>query len=218
MPSQRRTVDALLERHGQTFAEELSIKLSSHTPSALFQLLCGSVLYSARISAEIATRSALCLRRHGWRTAQAMADSPPRERIEALTEGGYTRYRERTSAMLGDLSEFLLDRFRGDLRRLRDEAERDPATERRLLGEVKGLGDVGIDIFFREVQVVWDEIAPFADARALKEAPRLKLPEDGDRLSKLVDGPTEFARLVAALVRTGLAGDHDEVLRAASSR
>jgi hypothetical protein len=216
MPSQRRTIDALLERHGRTFAEELSIKVSSHTPSALFQLLCASVLYSARIDSEIATRSARCLRRHGWRTPQSMADSPAEERIEALTEGGYTRYRERTSAMLGDLSEFLLDRYRGDLRHLREEAERDPATERRLLKQVKGLGDVGVDIFFREVQVVWHELVPFADDRALKEAPRLKLSDDPERLYRLVDGPTEFARLTAALVRTGLAGDHAEVLRAAA--
>jgi hypothetical protein len=136
-------------------------------------------------------------------------------RIEALTEGGYTRYRERTASMLGDLSEFLLDRYDGDLRRLREAAERDPSAERRLLTQLKGLGDVGVDIFFREVQVVRDELVPFADSRALAAASTLQLPDDPSRLYRLVDGPTAFARLTAALVRTELAGDHEEILSTA---
>jgi hypothetical protein len=42
---------------------------------------------------------------------------------------------------------------RGDLRRLRAEAGQDPRQERRLLKAVKGLGEVGVDILFREAQV-----------------------------------------------------------------
>jgi hypothetical protein len=51
--------------------------------------------------------------------------------------------------MLVDACELLLDRYRGDLRRLRAEAGRDPRQERRLLVQVRGLGEVGVDIFFR---------------------------------------------------------------------
>jgi hypothetical protein len=50
----------------------------------------------------------------------------------------------------------LLDRYRGDLRRLRAEAGQDPQRERQLLKVVKGLGEVGVDIFFREAQVAWE--------------------------------------------------------------
>ena len=215
MPSKRATVRALLDRHGQTFAEELGIKLDPPTPSGLYRLLCASVLYSARIDSELAARSARSLSRRRWRTARAMAQSSWEDRVDALTEGGYTRYRERTATMLGDLSAFLLDRYDGDLRRLREEAERDPDRERRLLKQVKGLGDVGVDIFFREVQVTWHELVPFADRRALRAAGKLKLDDDPRRLYRLVDGPVDFARLTAALVRTELAGDHDAILEAA---
>jgi len=62
--------------------------------------------------------------------------------------------------MLGDLCSHLLDEYSGDLQRLRDAADRDPAAERKMLKAFKGLGDVGVDIFLREAQAVWDELIP----------------------------------------------------------
>jgi hypothetical protein len=214
MPAKKKVVAALLDRHGQTYAEELGIDLRKQTPSNLFQLLFASVLYSARIDAGIATQAARNLKRRGWRTASKMADSTWRQRVAALNDAGYTRYQERTSTMLGDMAETLLERWNGDLRKLRDEAERDPASERRLLKRLKGLGDTGVDIFFREVQATWDEVRPFADRRALAAARRLDLGGDAKALARLAKG-RDFDRLVAALVRTELADDYDEIRAAA---
>ncbi len=85
------------------------------------------------------------------------------------------------------------ERYRGDLRRLRDEAARDPARE--LLEECKGIGDVGVDIFFREVQGEWQEPRPFLGERALRSAGRLDLPADFKRLAKLAgDSPFDTVR------------------------
>ena len=77
-----------------------------------------------------------------------------------LNRAGYVRHDERTSAMLGDMAQMLLERYHDDLRELHDQAECGPARERELFRESKGLGDVGVDIFFREVQVAWVEFAP----------------------------------------------------------
>jgi adenylosuccinate lyase len=136
--------------------------------------------------------------------------------VEAPNAAGYTRYQERTATMLGDTAELVLDRWGGDLRKLREAAERDPQRERRLLKEAKGMGDVGVDIFFREVQVAWEELVPFADRRALQAAKRLRLGSDAKALHRLVGSPQEFARLVAALVRTELEDDYAAVRSAAS--
>lgn len=59
--------------------------------------------------------------------------------------------------------------------------------ERRFLKEFKGIGEVGADIFCREVQSVWDELFPFADARALAAAAHLGLPAAAGELAALVD-------------------------------
>jgi hypothetical protein len=216
--SKRDTVRALLDLHGQTYAEELGIKLDKPSPSDLFQLLCASVLFSARIDARIASRAFKTLKRRGWKSARSLAGASWDERVDALNEAGYTRYQERTSTMLGQLAEHLLERWGGDLRKLREEAERDPRRERRLLKEAKGLGDVGVDIFFREAQAAWDELVPFADRRALDAAKRLKLGSDARALQRLADGSGDLPRLVAALVRTELDDDYDEVRQVARGR
>jgi hypothetical protein len=214
-PSRSAIERELLDRHGRTYAEELLIDLARGTPSALFKLLVAAILFSARIGASQGSRAAAALYREGWTTARKLADSTSEERVHVLDRNGYARYDERTSTMLGQDSELLLERYRGDLRKLRDEAGRDPGKERALLRQLKGLGNVGVDIFFREVQVAWDELYPFADERALGEARRLGLPGDPKALARGHDRQT-FARLVAALVRSSLAKDHDEILRAAS--
>jgi hypothetical protein len=158
---------------------------------------------SARIRAAIAVEAAAALFEEGWRTARSMAEASWEARARTLNRAGYARYDERTSTMLGETSVLLQDRYNGDLRRLRKEAGRQPATERKLIKECKGIGDVGADIFFREVQLEWSELYPFADKRALRAAKQFGLPTDAESLAELTSR-AESPRLVNALVRAGL--------------
>ena len=211
-PSKRRIAEALLERHGRTFADELGIDVAAGTPSPLFRLLVASILFSARIGHRIAVAAARALADQGWTTPRKLAEATWRQRVRVLNGAGYARYDESTSRMLGDTCALLLERYRGDLRRLREQAERDPRRERALLKEFKGIGDVGVDIFFREAQVVWEELYPFADRRALRAAERLGLGGEVRSLARLVDGDAgEFATLTAALIRVRLERDYDGV-------
>ncbi|MDA8164493.1 MAG: hypothetical protein M0017_05620 [Desulfobacteraceae bacterium] len=214
MASQRQIVDVLLARYGTTFAEELSIPLARSTPSPLFRLLCASLLFSARISARIATAAARALAVQGWTTAAKMAAATWAERTRVLNRSGYARYDERTSRMLGETAGLLLARYGGDLRRLRDAAGREPARERQLLMEFKGIGEVGADIFFREAQVVWGEWYPFVDPKARKGAAELGLPAAGPVELVALVSAADFPRLLAALVRVQLAHGQEEVLAA----
>lgn len=204
-------VGRLLARHGRTFAEDAGIALGRAGPSALFRLLCMSLLMSARIRWTTAVDASKALTDHGWTTARKLAASSWEERARTLNRAGYARYDERTATMLGDAADLLLDRYRGDLRRLRDEADGDVAALRRRLGDVKGMGPVGIDIFLREAQAAWPEVRPFVDDRALASASRLGLGRNVDALTRLVP-ERRFPALVAALVRSGLERDHGAVL------
>lgn len=210
--SAQTTAAALLQQHGRTYAAECQIDLadSSNRSEALFRLLCAAILFSARIRARTAAAAARALAEQGWTTAQRMAESRWEDRTRTLNQSGYARYDERTATMLGQTAELLLERYDGDLERLRAEAGQDPAQERRLLKACKGLGDVGVDIFFREVQALWEELFPFVDERARQGAERLGLPTDPQDLAGLVDA-RDFPRLVAALVRVELEGDHKQI-------
>lgn len=214
-PSTQAIADALLAEYGQTYADEAGIRPMKDTPSPLFRLLCASLLFSARISADIAVSAAKALAAQGWTTASKLAESTWQERTHTLNEAGYARYDERTSTMLGQTATHLLERYSGDLRNLRQAAGRDPSTERRLLKEFKGIGDVGVDIFFREVQAVWDELYPFLDRRAAKHADALGLATDAETLARHVNR-SDFPRLAAALVRVSNADARDAVLRTAA--
>ncbi len=207
---------AVLDLYGKTFAQDLKIHPERDTPSQLFRLLVFALLSSARIRYAAAVQAAGALQKEGWSTARKMAAATWEQRVVVLNRNGYARYDESTSRMLQDTSDLLLDKYGGDLRRLREAAGRDPGRERDLLKECKGIGEVGASIFFREVQAAWDEVYPFADGPALKAANRLGLPETAAGLKGLT-AKKDFPRLIVGLVRVQLDKGFDKVRQAAAS-
>jgi endonuclease III len=199
-------VDVLLDRYGETYAKQAGIRLADR-PAPLYQLLVLATLLSTRISADIAVAAARELFSAGYRTPQRMVKASWQDRVDALGRGHYRRYDERTSTMLGDAAQFLIDRWRGDLRRLHEQAGTDSKRMHKLLTEFKGIGRTGADIFLREVQAVWPDIAPYVDARVHDGAKKLGVPSSADGLMKLVDSAPDMARLASALVRVALDPD-----------
>lgn len=188
-------VTVLLRQHGRTYCEDAGITLTDK-PSPLWRLLVLSLVLSARINSEIAVAAARELSHAGYRTPRAMSDATWQDRVDALGRGHYRRYDESTATMLGELAETVLKRYRGDLRRLRDESndiERD-------VQQFKGIGPAGAAIFCREAQSVWPDLSPYVDSLAADGAERLGLPRSPERLAGLVPDK-DFPRLVAACVR-----------------
>lgn len=198
-------VRILLDRYGETFAHEAGIRLEKNTPAPLFQLLYAAMLFSARIAARNASQATRALIHAGLTTPQKMLEATWQQRVDVITWHGYKRYDERTATMLGEAAELLVQRYNGDLRNLRALAQWNVHQEHALLTEFKGIGSVGADIFLREVQLVWDEVYPYADKKVLKAARKLGLGDSAAALSRWVSR-ADFARLTAALVRVDLAG------------
>lgn len=210
----QRIVATLLERHGQTYAEEAGITLKDK-PSPLYELLVLSTLLSARISSHVAVNAARELFAAGMRTPQHLREASWQQRVDALGRGHYRRYDERTATMLGDGADLLINEHHSDLRTLHT----DRTTEKQLreaLQEFPGIGPTGATIFLREVQDVWSLPHPVVDQKVLDGAQRLGLPTDAGTLIALApDG--QRARLAAACVRAALDRDIvDDVLAAAA--
>lgn len=202
MATHEDTVRHLLDKAGQTYAAEAGITLRDK-PAPLYQLMVLSVLLSTRVKADIAVAAARELTKAGMGTAKGMLDTSWQSRVDALGRAHYKRYDESTATALGDGARLLLDRYRGDLRRLRKRADGNPTTMRELLTEFPRLGPVGADIFAREAQQVWPELRPALDGKALAGARRVGLPDDPDRLAAL-STDDRLANLAAALVRVSL--------------
>lgn len=207
----------LLDRYGRTYAAEAGIRLSDR-PSPLYQLLVLATLLSARISAAVAVGAARELFAAGYRTPRAMAEATWQNRVDALGRGHYRRYDERTATMLGNGAELLASRWGGDLRKLHRDADGDTDRIRSLLTEFPGIGPAGADIFLREVQATWLDVAPYLDRRVLDGARKLGLPDQAGELAALAGAERPLTRLAAALVRVSISRHAaDDLISAAES-
>jgi hypothetical protein len=186
---------------GPTYARAAGITLRN-TPQPLFQLLMLCSLMSKPISADIAVAAAKELFALGLRDSRAVAGAKRADMIQAFGRAHYVRYDESTAARLPEMATLANDKYRGDLRRLADEANRDVDDVARRLKEFKGIGDTGADIFLREVQDVWTWARPYFDKKSTAAARSLGLPTDPDELARLA--PRSNATLAASLIRVSL--------------
>lgn len=191
------TARVLLDRCGETYAAQAGIRLRD-TPASLYQLLVLSHLLSARIRADTAVAAARTLFDAGMKDPKRMVKATWQQRVDALGVAHYRRYDERTATQLGEAAQMVLERYGGDLRKLRGAH----ATTARLQ-EIPGIGPVGAEIFLREVQAVWPEYAPHIDVKVRQGAERVGLPRSPEALAGLV-AREDVPRLTAGLVRVSL--------------
>lgn len=203
---------------GRGFAEECGFRVIGN-PASLFQILYLSILLANDRDYRRAVRIAQMLRDRGWESAAGMARSLHDERAALIRTAGRRRDAEALAATLGDLAQKIVDRYRGDLRRLRSDAQRDAGRERALLKKLPGVDDRAVDLFFREVQVLWPEVAPFVDRRAMAAARKLDLGRSVADLTVLAKAreSEKLAWLAGALARVDLENRYDEI-RAAVPR
>lgn len=199
---------------GRGFAEQYGFRVTNN-PSSLFQILCLAVLLSRRGDFRRALGSAHALYAQGWDSAARLARSLHADRVRVLRDSGQRRDVDALATTLGDLAQTVVDRYRGDLRRLRAVAHHDPARERALLTELPGVDATAVDLFLREAQALWREVAPVADRRALAAARKLGLGRSADDLAGLAgSGRSErLAWLVGALARVDLERQYAELTR-----
>jgi len=80
--------------------------------------------------------------------------------VDILDEGGYTRYDFKTSDKLLEVMHNLGTLYEGSLTRLHEQALDSSDLERRLKSLGKGIGDVTVSIFLRELRSVWKKADP----------------------------------------------------------
>lgn len=209
-----RMIRELLDMYGRGFAGELGIRVTNN-PARLFALLCLAILSQPGVDPRKAADAARALFEQGWTTPQEFAASSGQERVEVLEQAGYPGDAEEAARALSDSADVLVERYEGDLREVRSEADGDRERLRDLLSRLPGMTDTGVDVFLRDVQAIWQEIAPFADPRALAAAKRLELASSAEELLELVraGGAEKLAWLVGALVLVDLEQEYDEVQR-----
>ncbi|QPH53047.1 hypothetical protein [Pontivivens ytuae] len=210
--SHKDIVNALIDSQGTLFSEEMGANIARDTPQELFHWLEGAILLSARIATAQAIEAAQALRAEKLHKIDEILAIDKWDMVAVLRHNGYKRYDTVTTEYIKDAAQMVRDRYDDDLRGMKSD---DPDEVIARIKEVKGIGDVGADIFAREVQLVWDVFYPRADGPALDAAKDLGLPTDPQELAALAGSRERFVRLMAALTRAALDGPSEQVWDAA---
>ena len=206
-------VRALLDRHPRGYVAEETDFTVTQTAAGLFRLLCLSILAEDSAPSGAAVEAVRALFRRRWDSAPEMAKTDDRERAQVIAEAGYDRAEE-AARRLGEATRFVIERYDGDLRKLREAAGGNPERLRSLLREIPGMDDAGLAVFLREAQMFWPEAGPFLDDHAVKAAKRLGLPADPDELLRDVArgrGEEMLAWLAGALALVDAHGEYEEI-------
>ena len=206
---------ALLGCRGGRHASALGIDLAAANSDERFKWFLAALLYGARISEALATRTWKAFAARGVLTPEGIVATGWDGLVAILDAGGYVRYDYKTATKLLDVCHSLLRDYGGSLDALHTAAADARDLEGRIKALGKGIGDTTASIFLRELRGVWDKAEPRLSPLAHAAATRLGYLEQGmDPERALVklkgiwvaegQARTDFADFEAALVREGL--------------
>lgn len=170
-------ITALIEGIGGRFSRQLGIDLSSSDSGQIFRWFLAAKLFAARISTGIAIQTYLEFERMGVTSPQKVLESEWDGLVKLLDNGGYVRYDFSTATKLLAIAGDLLRLYQGDLNLLHREARDEKDLESRLKGLGKGIGNVMVNIFLRELREVWSKARPVLSEQVVLAAERLGIIE-----------------------------------------
>lgn len=206
-------ITQLLTESGGRFAAELGIALKTG-PAERQKWFLAAILYGARISGQLATRTYRIMAARGIYTPEAVLAQGWDRLVVLLDEGGYARYDFKTATKLLKVMAALQAEYQGSLERLHEVSLGYEDLERRICSLAPGIGPATAHIFLRELRGVWSKATPPLSPLAQLAAEHLQLlaPNlSADEALKVLKAlwqrqPApgyDFADLEAALVRLG---------------
>jgi endonuclease III len=211
------TIRRLMKEWGGRFSSELGIDIDSGSPGEVFKWFLASILFGARIRQSAAMQTYREFEKRGVLTPDAILKTGWDGLVQILDAGGYARYDFKTATKLLGIAEMVNNRHGGDLNRLHEEA-RDAGDLESKLMEFKGVGEVTVNIFLREMRGIWQKADPLPGDTVIIAARELGFTSlEGhadeekriilDELKRLWEQaalPFRFSDFEAALVRFGI--------------
>jgi hypothetical protein len=213
--TQQVTPVELVGSRGGRYADALGIDVAAANGGERCKWFLAAVLYGARISTSLATRTWQQFAARGVLTPQRIVDTGSDGLVSILDAGGYVRYDYKTASKLIEACSTLLRDYGGSLDTLHALA-RDPRDlERRLKALGNGIGDTTVAIFLRELRGIWTKAEPPLSPLALAAANSLGYLRPGTDIGRALSTlkkrwaadrqlPQRFADFESALVREGL--------------
>jgi len=154
------TIKKLISTLGGKSSEELRIDLSKGKSTEIFKWFLASKLFGARIGTNIAIKTYRKFERCGVLSPEKILETGWDGLVRILDDGGYARYDFSTATKLLEIMEDLKKYYDGDLNKLHEMADDEDDLEDLLKGLGRGIGDVTVNIFLRELRSVWKMANP----------------------------------------------------------
>ena len=151
----REAVNILVEKLGQEYSDILGINLKTKNDREIFKWFLASVLFGAPITETSVIRTYRCFESHEVLTPEKILETGWDGLVKILDEGGYTRYDFKTGDKLLEVMGDLLTKYEGSLNLLHERASDSHDLEKRLKDLGKGVGNVTVSIFLRELRDLW---------------------------------------------------------------
>jgi len=212
----KEAIKSLVKEYPGRFSTELGIDLSSGRSPEIFKWFLASVLFGARISESIVKKTFHEFDTRAIVSPETILHTGWDGLVAVLDAGGYVRYDFKTATKLLDLCRSLIDNYHADLANLHAAAIDPKDLEQRLIFLAKGIGEVTVNIFLREMRGIWEKANPLpSDLVVMAAKERSIVPktvkERAKVLQLLMDAWKEtgmkkkdFPDFEAALVRAGI--------------
>ncbi len=210
------SIQALIKQYKGSFSSELGIDLTTGRSREIFKWFLASVLFGARISETIVKKT---FREFAFRdivSPKAILDTGWDGLVALLDQGGYVRYDFKTATKLLDMCKTLTESYQTELANLDSAAANPRDLEQRLKSLARGIGDVTVNIFLREMRGIWKKAEPvpsYLVVMAAKDRGIIpKNVKDRTRILELLQAAwkkagmriKDFSDFEAALVRAGI--------------
>lgn len=153
-------VRALVESRRQKYSEILGIDISEGKEDEVFKWFLASLLFGAPITESSVVKTYRCFQKHGVLTPKQILKTGWDDLVKILDEGGYTRYDFKTADKLLEVARNLTEKYSGSLCLIHSESSGAHDFENRLKNLGKGVGNVTVSIFLRELRAVWEKAEP----------------------------------------------------------
>ena len=151
---------ALVESQGQKYSEILGIDLSEGKEEEIFKWFLASLLFGAPITESSVIKTYRRFQQRGVLTPAQILKTGWDGLVKILDEGSYARYDFKTADKLLEVARNLTEQYNGSLCLIHSASSDARDLENRLKTLAKGVGNVTVSIFLRELRSIWKRADP----------------------------------------------------------
>jgi endonuclease III len=169
----KESLKVFVESFGTRYSELLGINLTNGKDEEIFKWFFASILFGAPITETSVIKTYKCFQKYDVLTPKQILQTGWDGLVKILDEGSYTRYDFKTADKLLEVMQNLIQKYNGSLTLLYNQASDMQDLENRLKDLGKGIGNVTVNIFLRELRNVWDKAEPEPTSLVLLAAKNL---------------------------------------------